>query len=193
MDTAQTNAAENAAAAAPAKTVIRPDLNRYVRAKSGNGKRTHRIDDFTARSLSGKTVEEVVAGGAKLGIDTGKWAHLNPGQQRMLVGNAIRHLLTQAKDPITEAQVTEVFGEPAAPYDAEAAAAAAAKAAAEKAEKKAAKEKAQAEAAEKAKAAAEAKAAAAAAPASEASGTAEPPEGKAAGTHRSSGKSRAGK
>lgn len=186
-DTAQTNAAENAAAAAPAKTVIRPDLNRYVRAKSGNGKRTHRIDDFTARSLNGKTVQEVVDGGAKLGIDTAKWAHLNPGQQRMLVGNAIRHLLTQAKDPITEASVTEVFGEPAAPYDAEAAAAAAQAAAAEKQAKKDAKE---AAAAAKLQAAQEA---AAAAPVdgapSEASGSAPAPEG----SHSIGGKSRAGK
>lgn len=190
MTDPQTNEAVTEAAA-PAKTVIRPDLNRYVRAKSGNGKRTHRIDDFTARSLNGKTVDEVVAGGAKLGIDTAKWAHLNPGQQRMLVGNAIRHLLIAKKDPITEGQVSEVFGEPAAPYDAEAAAAAKAAADAEKAEKKAAKEAAAAEAAQKAKDAAEAKLEEQkAAPASEASGTPEPPEGK---SHSIGGKSRAGK
>lgn len=192
----QTTETQTTEAAAPAKTVIRPDLNRYVRAKSGNGKRTHRIDDFTARSLNGKTVEEVVAGGAKLGIDTAKWAHLNPGQQRMLVGNAIRHLLIAKKDPITEDQVSEVFGEPAAPYDAEAAAAAAQAAADEKAAKKAAKEQAAADAAEKAKAAAEAKAAAlvegAGGSPSEASGGAEPPEGKGK-THSISGKSKAGK
>lgn len=182
MTDPQTNEAVTEAAA-PAKTVIRPDLNRYVRAKSGNGKRTHRIDDFTARSLNGKTVDEVVAGGAKLGIDTAKWAHLNPGQQRMLVGNAIRHLLIAKKDPITEDQVSEVFGEPAAPYDADAAAAAKAAADAEKAAKKAAKEQAAAEAAEK-------KAAAAAAPGDAASGTAEPPEGK---SHSIGGKSKAGR
>lgn len=111
------------------KTVIRPDLKRYVRAKSGNGKRTHRTDDFVARSLDGKTVQEVLEGGAKLGIDVAKWGHLNPGQQRMLVGNALRHLLVAKKDPLTEEQITAVFGEAAAPYDAEAAAAAAAAAA----------------------------------------------------------------
>lgn len=161
-------------AAAPAKTVIRPDLNRYVRAKSGNGKRTHRIDDFTARSLDGKTVEQVLEGGAKLGINTAKWSHLNPGQQRMLVGNAIRNLLNAKKDPIEEAAVTAVFGEPSAPYDAEAAAAAKAKAEEEKAAKKAAKE------AEKAakEAAAQAAKDNAATP-DPASGGAEPPEGKA--------------
>jgi len=126
--------------AAPAKTVIRPNIKNYVRAKSGAGKRTHRIDDFTARSLDGKTVEQVLEGGAKLGINVGKWSHLNPGQQRMLVGNAIRNLLNAKKDPIEEAAVTAVFGEPAAPYDAEAAAAAKAAADEERAAKKAAKE-----------------------------------------------------
>ena len=157
--------------AAPEKTVIRPNLKNYVRAKSGNGKRTHRIDDFTARSLDGKTVDEVLAGGAKLGINVGKWEHLNPGQQRMLVGNAIRNLLNAKKDPIEESAVTAVFGEPSAPYDAEAAAAAKAAAEEERAAKKAAKEAAAAEAA--------ARKAAAAEEGGEASGSAEPPEGKA--------------
>lgn len=163
--------------AAPEKTVIRPNLKNYVRAKSGNGKRTHRIDDFTARTLDGKTVQQVVEGGAKLGINVGKWSHLNPGQQRMLVGNAIRNLLNAKKDPIEEAAVTAVFGEPSAPYDAEAAAAAKAAAEEERAAKKAAKE------AEKAAKEAAKVAAAEAGPvdgaANEASGTAEPPQGKA--------------
>lgn len=135
-----TEQTEQAAVETSTKTVIRPDLNRYVRAKSGNGKRTHRIDDLVARSLDGKTVEQVVEGGAKLGVDTAKWAHLNPGQQRMLVGNKLRHLMADTKEPLTAEKLAEVFGEPAAPYDAEAAAAAAAKAAEEKAAKKAEKE-----------------------------------------------------
>lgn len=158
--------------AAPAKTVIRPNIKNYVRAKSGAGKRTHRIDDFTARSLDGKTVEQVLEGGAKLGINVGKWSHLNPGQQRMLVGNAIRNLLNAKKDPIEEAAVTAVFGEPAAPYDAEAAAAAKAAADEERAAKKAAKE------AEKAEKEAAKAAAAQTDTQDEASGSAEPPEGK---------------
>lgn len=160
---------QTAAAPEVQKTVIRPDLKRYVRAKSGAGKRTHRTDDFVARSLDGKTVEEVVNGGAKLGIDTAKWGHLNPGQQRMLTGNALRHRMVDKKDPLTEEQITAVFGEPTAPYDAEAEAAKAAAKAAEAAEKAAAK--------------AAAAAAAAATPAenesqNEASGEAEAPEGK---------------
>lgn len=183
---------------APAKTIIRPNIKNYVRAKSGAGKRTHRIDDFTARSLDGKTVEQVLKGGAKLGVDVAKWSHLNPGQQRMLVGNAIRNLLNSKKDPIEEEAVTAVFGEPAVPYDAEAVAAAKAAAEEQRAAKKAAKE------AEKAAKAAAKEAAdwvgvlTLAGPVDgtpgEASGSAEPPQGKGrdAATHTAGGKSRAG-
>lgn len=175
------------AAAAVTKTLIRPNLSRYVRAKSGAGKRSHRIDDFTARTLDGKTLESIKEGAVLLGIDVAKWAHLNPGQQRMLVGNAIRNRLNAKKDPLEESAVTNVFGEPSAPYDAEAAAAAKAAADAEKAAKKAAKE------AEKAAKAAEKAAAAGGAVESsgdEASGTAEAPEGK---SHRYGGKSKKSK
>lgn len=130
----------NDTAAAPAetpadtKTVIRPDLNRYVRAKSGNGKRTHRTDDFVARTLDGKTLDQIKEGAALLGIDHEKWSGLNNGQQRMLIGNAIRNRLTAKKEPLAESVVTDVFGAPAEPYDAEKAAAEAAAKAAKKAE-----------------------------------------------------------
>lgn len=116
------------------KTTIRPDLNRYVRAKSGSGKRTHRTDDFVARTLDGKDLEAVKSGAAQLGIDVAKWEHLNPGQQRMLIGNKLRHLMQVAKDPLSAEAVTAVYGEPVAEYDEEAAKAAAEAAAAAKAE-----------------------------------------------------------
>jgi hypothetical protein len=112
------------------KTVIRPDIARYVRDKSGNGKRTHRTDDFIARTLAGKNIDEIKAGAEKLDIDFEKWNHLNIGQQRMLIGNKLRHLMQLTKDPLTEDRVTEVYGEPVAEYDEEAEAAAKAAAAA---------------------------------------------------------------
>ena len=142
----KTNEAGTTEVTTPAtdKTTIRPNLENYVTAKSASGKRTHRIDDLTARTLDGKSLEEVVSGGAALGIDVGKWAHLNNGQRRMLIGNAIRKMLTATKEPLSEKALADVFGEPAAPYDAEAAAAAA-KAAAEAKEKKAAEKAAAAE------------------------------------------------
>lgn len=133
------------------KTAIRPNIENYVTAKSGNGKRTHRIDDFVARTLDGKTLTEVESGAASLGIEN-KWSHLNPGQQRMLLGNALRQATRRTKEPLSESAITAVFGEPAAPYDAEAAEAAKKQAAADR-EAKAAEAKAKKEAAAAEKAA----------------------------------------
>ena len=130
----------NTEQAADTKTVIRPDLNRYVRDKSGSGKRSHRTDDFVARTLAGKDLATIKNGANLFGIDHGKWDALNPGQQRMLIGNALRHRLADTKNPLSEQAVTDVFGEPAAPYDAEAAEAARVAAAEAKAAKAAAKE-----------------------------------------------------
>lgn len=129
------------------KPVIRPKLENYVRAKSGTGKRTHRTDDVVARTLDGKTLDDIKAGAQTLGIDHSKWAHLNNGQQRMLIGNALRARLTAKKEEerLSEKVLADVLGEPVAPYDAEKAEADA-KAAAEKREAdKAAKETAKAE------------------------------------------------
>ena len=122
----QTNATPEAQE--QAKVQIRPDLNRYIRDKSGNGKRTHRTDDFIARTLAGKSIEQIKEGAGKLGVEYAKWEGLNIGQQRMLIGNKLRHFIERTKT-LGEGQVTAVFGEPVAEYDAEAAAAA--KAAAE--------------------------------------------------------------
>lgn len=121
------------------KTVIRPNMANYVPDKSGSGKRTHRTDDFVARSLAGKSVDEVKERASTLGIDVEKWAHLNPGQQRMLIGNRLRTLMKARENPLTEEAITAVFGEPVPEYDAEAAAAAKQAAAEERARKKAEK------------------------------------------------------
>lgn len=146
----QTSTTENTEAPAVTKTVIRPDLTRYVPAKSSGGKRSHRKDDLVARCLAGKSLEEVKNGGAAFGIDADKWAHLNPGQQRMLVGNALRSQMNAKKDPLTAAALTVVFGEPVPEFDPAAAAAEAEAKAQAKADAKAAKEAAAKEAAEKA-------------------------------------------
>ena len=128
----------------PVKTVIRPKTENYVRDRSGSGKRTQRIDDLTARTLAGKTLEEIKQGANVLAINHPKWSHLNAGQQRMLIGNAIRHKLNSEKEAFTEADLASVFGAPADPYDADAVAAAKAAREAEAAEKKAAKDEAKA-------------------------------------------------
>src|SRR5262245_49174701 len=111
----QTQAATPEAEATEQKVRIRPDLGRYIRAKSGNGKRTQRTDDFIARTLDGKTIDAIKEGATKLGVDFSKWNDLNIGQQRMLIGNKLRHFIERTKT-LTEEQVTEVFGEPAAVY-----------------------------------------------------------------------------
>lgn len=167
-----------------AKTVIRPNLSNYVRDKSGSGKRSHRIDDFTARTLAGKSLETIKEGAPLLGIDASKWEHLNPGQQRMLIGNGIRARLNAKKeeDRLSEQDVENVFGPAAPAYDPEAAAAEAERKAAEKEAKKAEKEAAKQALLEKRQAEAAAKAKAAE------SGN-EPAEK----THRSSGKSKKSK
>lgn len=131
-----------------AKTVIRPNMSNYVPDKSGSGKRTHRTDDFVARSLAGKSVDEVKERARTLGVDVEKWSHLNPGQQRMLIGNRLRALMKARENPLTEEAITAVFGEPVPEYDAEAAAAAKLAAAEERARKKAEKAAAAEEAAE---------------------------------------------
>lgn len=105
---------------------IRPDLTRYVPAKSSGGKRSHRKDDLVARCLSGKTVEEVKNGAKAFGIDADKWNHLNPGQQRMLAGNGLRALMNAKKEPLSASALVVVFGEPVAEFDPAAAAAEAA-------------------------------------------------------------------
>ena len=166
--------------AAPEKTVIRPKLENYVRAKSAGGKRTHRTDDFVARTLAGKDLGEIKTGAALLGIDATKWNHVNVGQQRMLIGNALRNRLKAEKDGLSEEQVTQVFGEPVAPYDAEAEAAAKAERERVAAEKKAEKE-------------ARARDAQAKKEAQASGGSPDPAPDASEKTHSASGKSKAGK
>ena len=121
------------------KTRIRPNMARYVPVKSGSGKRTYRTDDFIARTLDGKDLVTTKTHAAELGVNYAKWGALNNGQQRMLIGNALRTGMALKENALTEAQVSAVFGPPAAPYDADAAAAAKAAREAEAAEKKAEK------------------------------------------------------
>jgi hypothetical protein len=113
-------------------------------------------DDFVGNSLAGLTVDQVIEVGQEFGIDVAKYGHLNRGQQRMAIGNALRKLVP---DPDSDASVTlqdmadEFKGVNAVAAEEKVAAKEAAKA-----EKAAAKEAAKAEKAEKAAAARAAKA-----------------------------------
>jgi hypothetical protein len=105
------------------KTTIRPKTEAMVKAKGGS----FHTDDFIGNALAGLTVAQVLSiGNTVAGIPEDKYAHLNPGQQRMTVGNALRKV---AKDEAKAAEISELadeFREANAAAKAEAAAAKAA-------------------------------------------------------------------
>ena len=77
------------------KTVISPKLDEYVKVRSSSGKMTMASKDAIAAALAGATLEEVYEAAARLKLGTedelrAKYSHLNPGQQRMNLGNRIR-------------------------------------------------------------------------------------------------------
>lgn len=74
------------------------DPSRYVRheVKTESGRKAFDIGDKVADRLRGKTLDEAYDAAAKvLGESTkalrAKYEHLNPGQQRMCLGNRMRH------------------------------------------------------------------------------------------------------
>ena len=126
------------------KTTIRPDVSKMVKTSKGS----YHKDDLIGHALNGLTLDQVKVVAVELGLDADKYGHLNVGQQRMNLGNALRRLsaneeaaakISALTGPMQEANV--------AAKEAEAAEKAAAKEA-KKAEKEAAKE---AKAAKKAK------------------------------------------
>lgn len=142
---------EQIATEALKKTIIRPNTAGMIKTAGGS---FHKAD-FVGSTLAGLTVEQVKTIGADMGIDVSKYAHLNPGQQRMTIGNSLRKLagaddanVTRIENLATEFKVANERAD----ADAEARAAKETKAA----EARAAKE---AKVAEKAQKAADAKAA----------------------------------
>lgn len=83
------------------KTAIRPNIANMVKTKGGS----YHKDDFVGVTLAGLSVAQVLAIGSARGIDVTKYAHLNPGQQRMTVGNKLR-AMTAIKE------VPEIDGKP---------------------------------------------------------------------------------
>ena len=87
----------------PEKTSIRPKVEGMVKTKGGS----YHKDDFLGNALSGVTVEQVKLIAAEMGVDTSKYDHLNPGQQRMNIGNRLRALTTH-KESHDEAKMAEI-------------------------------------------------------------------------------------
>lgn len=74
-------------------TKIRPDLEKYTKARSASGSITHHNGDAVASALEGLTVDEVASLAVKATGDEElltRYSHLNIGQQRMNLGNRIR-------------------------------------------------------------------------------------------------------
>ena len=82
-----------------AKTTIRPDTSKMVKSASGS---FHK-DDFVGTTLAGLTVAQVLLVAVAAGLDSSKYSHLNPGQQRMTLGNQLRKLCADVDERGLEA------------------------------------------------------------------------------------------
>lgn len=81
-------------AAAPTKPAIRPDTSKMVKTASGS----YHKDDFVGSTLSGLTVAQVLVVAVLVGLEASKYAHLNPGQQRMTLGNQLRKMCAEVDE-----------------------------------------------------------------------------------------------
>jgi len=73
----------------PTKTTIRPNIKNMIKTPGGS---FHK-DDTIGNALDGLTLEQVKHIATETGIDVGKYAHLNNGQQRMTIGGILRKLV----------------------------------------------------------------------------------------------------
>jgi hypothetical protein len=71
---------------------IRPNLGSYVNARSSSGSKVKISGDPASEFLKGMTLGEVYEVAKFLGIDR-SYTNLNPGHQRMCLGNMIRTVM----------------------------------------------------------------------------------------------------
>ena len=69
------------------KTRITPNVANMVKTNGSQHK-----DDCVGNALAGLNITEVKEIAAEMGLDAGKYDHLNVGQQRMNLGNGLRRL-----------------------------------------------------------------------------------------------------
>lgn len=88
------------------KTVIRANTEKYQRAKAASGAMSQHNGDVVAQTLAGLPLESVLAIANKMTSTdlTGKYAHLNVGQQRMNLGNRIRGAVAKINKSIEKAK-----------------------------------------------------------------------------------------
>jgi hypothetical protein len=80
----------------PTKATIRPNITNMVKTAGGS----YHKDDFIGTTLAGCTVEQVKEIATECGLDVSKYAHLNPGQQRMTLGNTLRKLTNMVDETV---------------------------------------------------------------------------------------------
>jgi hypothetical protein len=85
----------------PALRLVKADLTKYTKVKAASGAASAHCGDDIAAQLLGKTLDQVYAIAAKaIGVPEAelraKYAHLNPGQARMNLGNRMRGAITKA-------------------------------------------------------------------------------------------------
>ena len=69
-------------------------IDNMTRTKSASGSVSYHCGDQVARALTGLNLDHIKSLAADaLGVDVTKYEHLNPGQQRMTLGNVIRNVL----------------------------------------------------------------------------------------------------
>jgi colicin import membrane protein len=58
--------------------------------RTASGGKSISCGDQVAQALNGLTVDQLARVAKSAGLDLGKWKHLNPGMQRMNLGNSMR-------------------------------------------------------------------------------------------------------
>lgn len=82
------------------KVVVRPNTENYATGRAASGAKTQHNGDPVATALNGATLEEVFGLAAEAIESTPtelaeKYGHLNPGMQRMNLGNRIRGVVNK--------------------------------------------------------------------------------------------------
>lgn len=100
--TRKRNGGKGAARKHEDKVALHPDLERYKTGKTEDGRRTLDIGDATAKRLRGLDLDAVYKAAGKALGETEKdlrarYRHLNPGMQRMNLGNRMRAAAKAAK------------------------------------------------------------------------------------------------
>jgi colicin import membrane protein len=71
--------------------IIKPSTESMVKGKSASGSPSFNNGDVVAEGLQGQPIEVAYAVATEFGLDVeGKYDHLNPGHQRMVLGSRIR-------------------------------------------------------------------------------------------------------